>query len=100
DKDAIDLNLVKAPPPETVLKGKIVPAPPKGQVVRILVQSEDGEKVPDSYGRFQFVVHKKLGEMVRVNVCADGRRVYDDYVTLVEEEVEIPARKPDVLGGN
>lgn len=83
-----------------VLKGKIVPAPRKGQVVRILVQSEDGEKVPDNYGRFQFLVHKKLGELIRVNVCADGRRVYDDYVKLVDDEADIPTRKPDVQCGN
>ena len=93
DKDAIDLNLMKA---ETILKGKIKPPPVAGQVIRILVQDEDGEKTPDSYGRFQFVVHKKLGDSVRVNVCADGRRIYDDVVTLVEDEVAIPTRKPDV----
>jgi hypothetical protein len=97
DKDAIDLNLVKS---ETVLRGKIVPVPGKGQVVKVLVQGENGEKTPDSYGRFQFVVHKDLGEQVRVGVCAEGRRVYDDYVTLVEDEVDIPTRKPDLSCSN
>lgn len=97
DKDAIDLNLV---PVETVLTGKIVPTPRKNQVVRVLVQSEGGEKIPDGYGRFQFLVHKNLGEQVRVDVCADGQRVYDDYVTLVEEEISIRTRKPDVPCGN
>jgi hypothetical protein len=96
DKEAIDLNLVKS---ETVLRGKIVPAPGKGQALKVLVQGEDGEKTPDSYGRFQFVVHKDLGEQVRVDVCAEGRRVYDDYVTLVEDEVDIHTRKPDVPCG-
>lgn len=93
DKDAIDLNLS---PAETVLKGKIVPAPRKNQVVKVLVQGQDGEQTPDSFGRFQFLVHKDLGEQVRVDVCADGQRVYDDYVTLANEEVNIAMRKPDV----
>jgi hypothetical protein len=100
DKDVIDLNLEKALPVETMLKGKIKPAPGKGQVIKILVQGEDGESVPDGYGRFQFLVHKKPGETIRVNVCADGRRVYDDYVTLVVDEVPIATREPDVPCGN
>jgi hypothetical protein len=97
DKDAIDLNLV---PAETVLKGKIVPAPRKGQMVKVLVQGEDGEKTPDGYGRFEFLVHKDLGEQVRVDVCTDGQRVYDDYVALMKDEVNIPTRKPDVPCSN
>jgi hypothetical protein len=100
DKDAIDLLLVKAPPPQSILKGKIVPTPAKGQIVRVLVQGEDGEEEPDSYGRFKFAVHKRLGERVRVNVCANGRRIYDDYQTLIEEEVEITTRRPDVQCSN
>jgi hypothetical protein len=100
DKDAIDLNLEKALPVETILKGKIKPAPGKGQVVRILVQGENGEGAPDAYGRFQFLVHKKPGETIRINVCSDGRRIYDDYVTVVEDEVLIPTREPDVPCGS
>jgi hypothetical protein len=97
DKDAIDLNLAK---PETMLKGKIKPAPRKGQVVKVLVSGEDGEQTPDSNGRFQFLVHKRLGEMVRVDVCSDGRRIYDDLVPLVEDEANIQTRKPDIPCGN
>lgn len=100
DKEAIDLYLVKALPVETMLKGRIKPAPGKDQVIRVLVQGEDGEKIPDSYGRFQFLVHRKLGEMVRLNVCADGRRIYDDLVTLGEDEIDILTRKPDVPCGS
>ena len=100
DKDAIDLNLVKTPPPETVLKGKIVPAPGKEQRVKVLIQGEHGDTVPDRYGRFQFVIHKKLGEIVRVTVCASGKRIYDDYQTTGQDEIEIHTRKPDVLCGN
>jgi hypothetical protein len=97
DKDAIDLNLVK---PETMLKGKIKPTPRKGQVVKVLVSGEDGEQTPDGYGRFQFLVHKQLGETVRVEVCADGRRIYDDLVPLVEHEADISTRAPDIPCGN
>lgn len=96
DRDVIDLTLTKAPPPENILKGKIVPAPRQGQVVKILVQGEAGEEVPDNYGRFRFLVHKKLGDMVRVDICVDGRRVYDELLTLVKDEVDIFPRKPDV----
>ena len=97
DKDAIDLNLL---PAETVLKGKILPAPHKGQVVKVLLRGEDGEQTPDSYGRFQLRVHRDLGEQVRVDVCADGQRVNDDYVTSTKDEVNIPMPKPDVPCSN
>ena len=96
-KDAIDLILK---PPETVLRGKIVPAPSKNQVVKVLVQGEDGEQTPDSFGGFRFLVHKDLEEQVRVNVCADGQRVYDDYLTLTNKEVSILTRPPDVACSN
>ncbi len=96
DKDAVDLHLELAPPPQTILKGRIVPTPRKEQVVKVLVQGEHGEAVPDEYGRFQFIVHKNSQDRVRVNVCADGQRIYDDYLTLVTDEVEIPTRRPDI----
>jgi hypothetical protein len=99
DKDVIELDLIKASF-ETIFKGKLEPAPGNGQKIRILVQDEDGESAPDSYGRFQFLVHKRLGDVVRVDVCANGRRIYDDYLTLVESQVDIPTRPPDVLCSN
>jgi hypothetical protein len=97
DRDSVDVNLMKA---ETILKGKINPPSEKGQVIKILVQGESGETMADSHGKFQFLVHKQMGEMVRVNVCADGQRVYDDLVPLQEDEVTIPTRKPDIPCGN
>src|SRR5271157_3506923 len=93
DKDAIDLPLVNAPAP--TLRGRLTPPPRMGQIVKVLVEGEDGESVPDSYGRFQTVVHKKLGERVSLDVCADGRSIYNNYITLGNDEIEIPVHKPD-----
>jgi hypothetical protein len=99
DKDAIDLNLVKSFPPMTVLRGRLTPAPPKSQLVSILVEGEDGESVPDHFGRFQIVVHKRIGERVGLNACAGGRSIYNNYITLSEDEIEIPVHKQDDICG-
>jgi hypothetical protein len=95
NKDAIDLDLLNALPPETLFKARLYPPPGNVQETKILIQGESGEAVPDKYGRFQFLVHKNLGENVRLNVCTSGRSVYDDYITVVEDEVEIATHKPD-----
>ena len=94
--DAIDLNLVK---PETLLRARLVPAPAPGQRVKVLIENESGEQVPDSYGRFQAVVHKNLQDSVVVIVCSNGRSVFNDNVSLTTEEVAIPTHKPDVRCG-
>jgi hypothetical protein len=91
NRDFIDLNLVK---PETVLKGRIVPAPREGQQLSVLIQGEDGEQVPHSDGRFQFIVHKNVGARVRVTVCSNGRSIFDDYKLLAPDEVAISTHKP------
>jgi hypothetical protein len=98
NRNALDLQLLKAAPPETLLRGQLRPVPLRRQVVRILVQGEEG--TPDLAGKFQFIIHKKLGETVRINVCADGRSIYDDYQTLTEGEIEIPTHRPDVRCGS
>lgn len=89
--DVVDLSLVK---PATLLKGRIVPAPSSSQNVKVLIEGEDGEQVPDTYGRFQFVVHKNPGATVRVNVCSNGRSIFDDYKAVGSEVVEILTHKP------
>lgn len=94
DKDAVDLSLVNAPGPETTLRGRLTPAPRMGQIVKVLVEGEDAESVPDSYGRFQTVVHKKLGERVGLDVCANGRSIYNNYISVDDDEIEIPVHKP------
>lgn len=98
NKNALDLNLVKAALPETLFRGRLKPVPFKQQVVRILVEGEEG--APDAFGRFQIPVRKKLEQRVRVEVCADGRSIYDDYKILVEGEVEIPTHAPHLRCGS
>jgi len=97
DADSMNLDLAN---PETMLKGKLVPAPPKGQKVEILIESEPGEQVPDGYGRFQALVHKNLGDRVRITVCANGRSVFDDFELLSPDELVIPTRKPGARCGS
>lgn len=80
DKSVIDLALTKESP-ETKLTGKIVP-PEKGKVVKVLVEGENREAVPDEYGRFEMVVHRKNAERIRISVWVDGKQVYDDYQML------------------
>ena len=96
-KDAIDLNLTKAPPLEVTLRGRLTPVPSGARAVRVLVEGEDGESLPDRFGRFRTIVHKKIGEMVGINVCASGRSIYNNYVTVSEDEIEIPVHAPDSI---
>jgi hypothetical protein len=81
DKNAIDLTLAREKP-ETTLKGKIIPPPRKGQVVRVLVEGEDGEAGVDEYGRFALLVHHKNGESIRLSVYVNNKQLYDGYQTL------------------
>jgi hypothetical protein len=76
----IDFTLTKIPV-ATTLEGQIVP-PQKGKAVKILVEGESGEAVPDQYGRFTVVVHRKPGERVRISAWVNGKQVYDDYQIL------------------
>jgi hypothetical protein len=76
----IDLTLKKKPV-ETKLKGRIVPIL-KGKTVKILVEGEDTAAVPDEYGRFEILVHRKDGERVRVSVWINNKQVYDEYQIL------------------
>lgn len=94
--DTIDLPLTEEARPETVLSGSVVYQPGQGHAAKLLVHEESAVATVDAEGRFRVVVHKKLGERVRVTVCAGGLRVYDDYVYLTGTAIEIMARKPDV----
>ena len=95
--DALDLDLVK---PETMLSAKLVPSPAQAQRVKVLIESEPGEQVPDRYGRFQALVHKNVTDKVRITVCSNGRSIFNDYVTLAADEIEIPTHKPGVRCGD
>jgi hypothetical protein len=95
DSNAIDLQLTPLVA-QAMLRARIVPPPANPGLVKVLIENEDSVVTPDNYGRFKMVIHKKPGEMVRVNVCAGGFRVYDDYLLVGDEEVEIPTRQPDV----
>jgi hypothetical protein len=66
---------------ETKVTGKLVP-PQKGKEVKILVDDEKSEAVPDEFGRFQITVHKRSTERARVSVWINGEQVYDDYQPL------------------
>lgn len=93
--DAVDIYLEPEPPPQFTFKGRIVPAP-KSTDARILIQDEPGFAKPDSYGRFEFVVQRKAGDDIRVQVCFAGREVYDQYIALQKQETQIRTRNPGV----
>jgi hypothetical protein len=75
--DVLDLDLDL---PETLLKGRVFPMPiGKHIVTTVLAEGEFAKPVPvDEYGRFQMIVRKNPDDSVRLTVCADGWRVYDD----------------------
>jgi hypothetical protein len=66
---------------DTVFKGQLTPFP-KGKTVRVLVEGENSEAVPDEYGRFEIVVHGRFEGKVRVKVWVNGVRKYDDFQQL------------------
>jgi hypothetical protein len=79
--------------PETTLRGQVDPPPRLGQVVKVLVEGESGEVTPDQFGRFRTIVHRKVGDRIRIQVYVDSQQVYDEYqlvpgpnesITLVE----------------
>jgi len=80
--NVLELPLVRASQPVTVLKGSIDPPPAKGQTVKILVDGQDGVASPDEFGRFALNVAGKEGDKIRLRVYADGQLVYDDNQVL------------------
>jgi hypothetical protein len=96
ESDAVDVEMVEETPPKAFLKGILVPAPRAGQVTTVLILGEAGSELPDTNGRFQFTLRKRQGDTVRVQVCINGWRVFDQYMTLTDDEVQIPLRRPDI----
>src|SRR6266851_292485 len=76
---------------DTVLKGQITPIP-KGKTVRVLVDGEDSEAIPDEFGRFEITIHGRFEGKVRVRVWVNGIQKYDDFQQL-PGPVSIPLRK-------
>src|SRR5215471_3831382 len=56
-----DIPLVRAAQPVTLLTGSIIPAPRKGQQIKILVDGQSAETFADEFGRFSLNVNGKPG---------------------------------------
>ena len=80
--NVLDLPLVRAALPVTILTGTITPPPGTGKTIKILVEGQKGETSPDDLGRFELSVNGKAGDRVRLRVYSDGKPVYDDYQVL------------------
>ena len=78
----LDLALVRAALPVTVLTGSISPPPSKGQSVRTFVDGQKSETSTDELGKFELSVNGKGGDRVLLKVYVDGKQVYDDYQVL------------------
>lgn len=88
----IDLGL-KRERPLSMLRGTIVAAPGPKKQIKLFVDGAKGEGQVDDFGRFEFSVKGKEGEVIRLKVYADGQLVYDDYQTL-PGPVTLLLRKP------
>jgi hypothetical protein len=75
---------------DTKFSGRITPVP-KGKTVRVLVDGESNEVVPDEFGRFEILVHGKFEGKIRVRVLVNGVQKYDDLQLLPGPAV-IPIR--------
>jgi hypothetical protein len=67
--------------PTIVLTGSIIPPSIQGTTIRIVVDGQQDEAEPDSYGRFRISVSGKPGDAVRLKVFCNGALAkMDDYV--------------------
>jgi hypothetical protein len=82
-KPVIDIQLSKEEI-KTNVTGRLVP-PQTGEQVRILVEGEKVEAVPDEYGRFEITVHKSKTERARFFVWINGKQIYNDFQPLSGE---------------
>jgi hypothetical protein len=80
--DALDLQLVRTPVPESKLSGTINPAPRPGDHIVIYVDGQATGISPDGLGRFTAGVNAGGGDRVHFTVYHNGRLVYDDFQTL------------------
>jgi hypothetical protein len=88
--DAIDLDLEV---PETALRGQVFPMPSGRHVITVLVEGELARPAAvDQYGEFKTVVHKNLDDVVRLTVCEDGWRVYDDLQPVRSPQLRLRKR--------
>lgn len=79
DDATIDLELTKSHP-VNLLTGSIIPPAIEGKQIRVIVDGQQGETMPDRYGRFQISVAGKAGDTVRLKVFIDGQLAkVDDY---------------------
>ena len=81
-KHVLDIPLISAAQPLTLLTGSIVPVPAKDAHIRILVEGQSVETSPDELGRFSLNVNGKPGDTVRLKAYANNQLVYDDYQSL------------------
>jgi hypothetical protein len=94
--NVLDLPLVRAALPVTILTGTITPPPGTGKSIKILVEGQKREGSPDGLGRFELSVNGKAGDRVRLRVYSDGKMVYDDYQVL-PGPVTLSLHKPDIM---
>lgn len=81
ESNVLDLPLVREHP-QALLTGSITPPPKRGENIKILVEGQKEETIPDELGRFELKVNGKAGDRVRLKVYADEKLVYDDFQTL------------------
>ena len=80
--NVLELALMRAASPVTILTGTISPPPGNGQSVRIFVEGQKSETSADDLGRFELSVNGKPGDRVVVKVYVNGKEVYDDFQVL------------------
>jgi hypothetical protein len=80
--DVLDVVLEREQPPRTDLSGSIDPLPTRLEEIKIFVEGQDAQVVPDQFGRFKLNVAGKPGDRIRLTVFKGSKRVYDDFQVL------------------
>jgi hypothetical protein len=78
----LDIALERAHLPLVLLHGTLMPAPARGEELKIIVEGQPHEALADEFGRFEIPVNGNRGDRIRLRVYAKGKIVYDDYQTL------------------
>jgi hypothetical protein len=82
NKNIVELSLVRTQS-VTHLIGSIVPPPNDGdKEIRVVVDGQPAEAVPDALGRFEIDVNGKSDERIRLKVYSKRKLIYDEYQTL------------------
>ena len=95
--DVIELNLVRISNDPISITVYLEPKPSLGQA-RILFENENDAAKEVALGRFEAVLHNaKIGQTIKVDVCENGRRVYD-RLTPIDNPLLIKIVRPPENG--